>query len=155
IAISRPAITQSALTRKTPRAFCAASTVASVVTSPVPTSSSSARRMMSRYSDNPGIFCVLSGLRGERLGGSALRGGFITLDSDLSRVTDCNIEAVNPQRRAQIRLHNRHPLDVRAIGTDAHRGDRHFQRLLGFRPLFADLEEHVGRPLVRCLIVIA
>ena len=47
-ATSRPASTQSALTRNTPRACCAAATVASVVMSPSRTSSSSARRTMSR-----------------------------------------------------------------------------------------------------------
>ena len=43
-ATSSPASTQSALTRNTPRARCAGDTVASVVTSPSRTSSSSARR---------------------------------------------------------------------------------------------------------------
>src|SRR3990167_1669788 len=49
-ATSRPAITQSHFARTMPRARNAGSTVASVVTSPQPRSSASARRTGSRYS---------------------------------------------------------------------------------------------------------
>ena len=65
-ATSSPARMQSALAMKTPRAGRPGATVASVVTSPSRTSSSSARRTRSRYADGSSGFNVGQPFRGRQ-----------------------------------------------------------------------------------------
>ena len=160
-ATSSPASTQSAFTRNTPRACCAAGTVASVVTSPAPTSSSSARGRCRdtavRGSTVVRIHDCATAARGprcrtvrlvSRLRRIRLPNRLVSCDHNRARLADGRLERLHAQRRPAGRPRRRHQRDGVRVGRHRHLRDRHLQRLLGFRPLLAHLEQHVGRPVV-------
>src|SRR6185295_17084665 len=136
-ATSRPASTQSALTRNWPRARASAGTVAVVVMSPdAPRSSASARRTVSRYDSTSRCW------------------SFITRDDNRARLAAGDLESLHAKGRPQVGFHVGHQGDGAGLGGDRHLGNGYLERLLGFGALLPHLEENGCRPLVRSPIVV-
>src|SRR5260221_13727469 len=77
---------------------------------------------------------------------------FISRDENLARLAARGLEGLNPEGRSQVGLDLRHERERARLGSDRHLRNRHLERLLGFRTLLPNVEQDVGRPIVRRLI---
>jgi len=131
---------QAALARKIQRARAEGRTVASVVMSPAPTSSSNARRTSSRYVEgSSGARDLRGGFRGGSTGSTSGwrgpadgSGAFIPCDEDLARFADGGLEGLDAQRRTQIGFDERHQPNGGRVGLHGDACDGDLERLLGF-----------------------
>src|SRR5205823_6555398 len=64
------------------------------------------------------------------------------------------LEGVNPQRRTQVGLDDRHQAKLRRFALDGHFRDGHLQRLLVLRPPLSDGKQDLGRQLIGSLVIL-